>query len=74
MIRKFFTVAALASALLEAGAGSDTAFCNRRSGNEHEKEAQQRTSNGSAQDIYGFIYRSWVKNRGLPHDQFDDGR
>ncbi len=23
------------------------------------------------QDIYGFIYRSWVKNRGLPHDQFD---
>jgi dihydroxyacid dehydratase/phosphogluconate dehydratase len=23
------------------------------------------------QDIYGFIYRSWVKNRGVPHDQFD---
>jgi dihydroxy-acid dehydratase len=23
------------------------------------------------QDIYGFIYRSWMKNRGLPHDQFD---
>jgi L-arabonate dehydrase len=22
-------------------------------------------------DIYGFIYRSWVKNRGIPHDQFD---
>src|SRR2546429_1237613 len=22
-------------------------------------------------DIYGFIYRSWVKNRGVPHDQFD---
>ena len=21
--------------------------------------------------IYGFIYRSWVKNRGVPHDQFD---
>ena len=19
----------------------------------------------------GFIYRSWVKNRGVPHDQFD---
>ena len=19
----------------------------------------------------GFIYRSWVKNRGIPHDQFD---
>ncbi len=23
------------------------------------------------EDIYGFIYRSWTKNRGLPHDQFD---
>jgi len=23
------------------------------------------------QDIYGFIYRSWTKNRGIPHDQFD---
>ena len=23
------------------------------------------------QDIYGFIYRSWVKNRGVPHDMFD---
>jgi L-arabonate dehydrase len=23
------------------------------------------------QDIYGFIYRSWVKNRGVPQDQFD---
>jgi len=22
-------------------------------------------------DIYGFIYRSWVKNRGVPQDQFD---
>ena len=22
-------------------------------------------------DIYGFIYRSWTKNRGVPHDQFD---
>src|SRR3954469_20333201 len=22
-------------------------------------------------DIYGFIYRSWLKNRGIPHDQFD---
>jgi L-arabonate dehydrase len=22
-------------------------------------------------DIYGFIYRSWMKNRGVPHDQFD---
>jgi dihydroxy-acid dehydratase len=23
------------------------------------------------QDIYGFLYRSWTKNRGVPHDQFD---
>jgi dihydroxy-acid dehydratase len=23
------------------------------------------------QDIYGFIYRSWLKNRGVPQDQFD---
>ncbi len=23
------------------------------------------------QDIYGFLYRSWVKNRGVPQDQFD---
>jgi L-arabonate dehydrase len=23
------------------------------------------------QDIYGFIYRSWVRNRGVPTDQFD---
>jgi dihydroxy-acid dehydratase len=22
------------------------------------------------EDIYGFIYRSWAKNRGIPHDQF----
>jgi dihydroxy-acid dehydratase len=22
-------------------------------------------------DIYGFIYRSWMKNRGVPQDQFD---
>jgi len=25
----------------------------------------------SRQDIYGFIYRSWTKNRGIPQDQFD---
>jgi L-arabonate dehydrase len=25
----------------------------------------------SRQDIYGFIYRSWTKNRGVPNDQFD---
>src|SRR3546814_10469457 len=23
------------------------------------------------QDRDGFIYRSWMKNRGIPHDQFD---
>src|SRR5438132_7526415 len=23
------------------------------------------------QDIYGFIYRSWMKNRGVPQDMFD---
>ena len=23
------------------------------------------------QDRDGFIYRSWVKNQGVPHDQFD---
>jgi len=23
------------------------------------------------EDIYGFIYRSWVKNRGVPRDRFD---
>jgi len=23
------------------------------------------------QDIYGFIYRSWLKNRGIPQDQFE---
>src|SRR3954468_269173 len=23
------------------------------------------------QDIYGFIYRSWTRNRGVPNDQFD---
>jgi dihydroxy-acid dehydratase len=23
------------------------------------------------QDIYGFLYRSWTKNRGVPQDQFD---
>ena len=25
----------------------------------------------SRQDIYGFIYRSWMRNRGVPNDQFD---
>ncbi|MFN0303424.1 MAG: IlvD/Edd family dehydratase [Burkholderiales bacterium] len=23
------------------------------------------------EDIYGFLYRSWTKNRGIPHDQFE---
>jgi dihydroxy-acid dehydratase len=23
------------------------------------------------EDIYGFLYRSWIKNRGVPQDQFD---
>ncbi len=23
------------------------------------------------EDLYGFIYRCWVKNQGVPHDQFD---
>ena len=23
------------------------------------------------QDRDGFVYRTWVKNRGVPHDQFD---
>ena len=22
-------------------------------------------------DIHGFLYRSWLKNRGLPHDMFE---
>jgi dihydroxy-acid dehydratase len=34
--------------------------------------AKNRSANWFArQDIYGFIYRSWMKNRGIPHDQFD---
>jgi dihydroxy-acid dehydratase len=38
-----------------------------------EKPPKQRRSQSwfGRQDIYGFIYRSWVKNRGIPHDQFD---
>jgi dihydroxy-acid dehydratase len=34
------------------------------------KELRSRNWFGR-EDIYGFIYRSWVKNRGVPHDQFD---
>ncbi|HMA89251.1 MAG TPA: IlvD/Edd family dehydratase [Burkholderiales bacterium] len=38
--------------------------------------AKKKTTQRSVQwfgreDIYGFIYRSWVKNRGVPQDQFD---
>jgi L-arabonate dehydrase len=36
------------------------------------KKPQQRSIQWfGRQDIYGFIYRSWVKNRGVPNDQFD---
>ena len=36
------------------------------------KKIQQRSIQWfGRQDIYGFIYRSWVKNRGVPQDQFD---
>jgi L-arabonate dehydrase len=37
-----------------------------------KKDPQQRSIRWfGRQDIYGFIYRSWVKNRGVPNDQFD---
>src|SRR5919201_1939900 len=37
-----------------------------------KKKPQQRSIQWfGRQDIYGFIYRSWVKNRGVPQDQFD---
>src|SRR5260370_1688682 len=37
-----------------------------------QKPAQRRSVQWfGRQDIYGFIYRSWVKNRGVPQDQFD---
>jgi len=32
---------------------------------------QRSTKWFGRQDIYGFIYRSWMKNRGVPHDMFD---
>src|ERR671911_2338920 len=35
------------------------------------KKTQRSIQWFGRQDIYGFIYRSWVKNRGVPHDQFD---
>ena len=37
-----------------------------------KKKTEQRSIRWfGRQDIYGFIYRSWVKNRGVPQDQFD---
>ncbi|MGQ0546188.1 MAG: IlvD/Edd family dehydratase [Betaproteobacteria bacterium] len=36
-----------------------------------KKNARRSAAWFARQDIYGFIYRSWVKNRGVPHDQFD---
>jgi dihydroxy-acid dehydratase len=37
------------------------------------KEKKKRRSQAwfGREDIYGFIYRSWVRNRGVPGDQFD---
>jgi dihydroxy-acid dehydratase len=35
------------------------------------KKARRSAQWFARQDIYGFIYRSWLKNRGIPHDQFD---
>ena len=36
------------------------------------KKPQRRSAQWfGREDIYGFIYRSWVKNRGVPQDQFD---
>jgi len=32
---------------------------------------QRSTKWFGRQDIYGFIYRSWMKNRGVPNDMFD---
>src|SRR5437588_541955 len=37
-----------------------------------KKPAQRRSIQWfGRQDIYGLIYRSWVRNRGVPNDQFD---
>ncbi|HEX6317899.1 MAG TPA: IlvD/Edd family dehydratase [Burkholderiales bacterium] len=36
------------------------------------KKSKPRSAEWFARDdIYGFIYRSWMKNRGVPQDQFD---
>ncbi len=36
-----------------------------------DKKKQRSIQWFSRDDIYGFIYRSWTKNRGVPQDQFD---
>jgi L-arabonate dehydrase len=36
-----------------------------------KKPARRSAAWFARQDIYGFIYRSWMKNRGIPQDQFD---
>ncbi|HXL76434.1 MAG TPA: IlvD/Edd family dehydratase [Burkholderiales bacterium] len=37
-----------------------------------KSDSKQRSVQWFArQDIYGFIYRSWMKNRGVPQDMFD---
>jgi dihydroxy-acid dehydratase len=36
-----------------------------------KKPVQRSVQWFGRQDIYGFIYRSWMKNRGVPQDQFD---
>jgi L-arabonate dehydrase len=37
-----------------------------------KSNSKQRSSQWfGRQDIYGFLYRSWVKNRGVPNDMFD---
>ncbi|HEU0231209.1 MAG TPA: IlvD/Edd family dehydratase [Burkholderiaceae bacterium] len=46
---------------------------NGNDGNESGKKEPVRRSQAwfGRQDRDGFIYRSWMKNRGIPHDQFD---
>ena len=39
--------------------------------NKKDKSARRSVQWFGRDDIYGFIYRSWTKNRGVPHDQFD---
>jgi L-arabonate dehydrase len=48
---------------------------NRRHTHERDPKEKTRCARSQAwfgrQDRDGFIYRSWLKNRGIPHDQFD---